>query len=141
MHLPQTVALNDTRLRETRRGFLKILQGVRVSNFSKNFAKFKVDFHNCSHKVNSFERLKNMQEPAEDYNVTVATRMYAGMTFKYDIDFKKIAKSVLDINVTRMDFSNGQDASENINSWVRDKTRGKIQELFAPGLFLALCIC
>ena len=73
------------------------------------------------------------QKPSEDSKVTLATRMYLDEGFKINKTFRKISKKTLDIRVPQVNFANGMNASETINSWVSNETNGKISELFSPG--------
>ena len=70
--------------------------------------------------------------PVEDCIVTVANRMFIEDGFKIDRDFKSISKSTLNVTVTPLNFTDGLNASETINSWVRESTNGTIDQLFEP---------
>ena len=74
-----------------------------------------------------------MQKPSEDYTVTVANRMFIEEGFKIDRTFLKMSQATLNVNVTRLNFTDGLNAADTINSWVREETNGKISELFQPG--------
>ena len=73
------------------------------------------------------------QEPADYYNVSVANRLYTANGFHLDSQFRKFSKAVLNIQVAQVDFSDGLSTSESINSWVRNQTNGRIDQLVSPG--------
>ena len=70
-----------------------------------------------------------------DFNVTMANRMFTGIGFHVQEEFKKISKATLDIKVKRLNFSEdgGRAAAEAINSWVVNKTNGKIDGIITSG--------
>ena len=74
-----------------------------------------------------------MQAPSEDYTVTVVNRMFVEAGFKIDKTFRKISETTLNVSVRAVNFTDGQNASEAIKSWVRERTNRKINELFTPG--------
>ena len=74
-----------------------------------------------------------MQTPSEDYTATVANRMFVEKGFRINNTFRKISKTTLNVTVRAVNFADGLNASETINSWVREETNGKINELFQPG--------
>ena len=59
--------------------------------------------------------------------------MFMEAGFKIDRAFLKISQATLNVNVTRLNFADGLNAAETINSWVREQTNGKINEIFGPG--------
>ena len=60
--------------------------------------------------------------------------MYTPKDFKIKEDFRRVVKKVLNAGTPQLNFTDGQKASEEINSWIRDRTKGKIDQLFSSGL-------
>ena len=74
-------------------------------------------------------------DKSTDYNLTVANRMFTGLGFNVKDEFKSIARATLDVKVKQLDFTEdgGRPAAGVINSWVSNKTDGKINEIISSG--------
>ena len=61
--------------------------------------------------------------------------MFTGIGFNVKNDFKKVSRATLDIKVKQLNFieDGGRRAAEIINSWVANKTDGKIDRIISPG--------
>ena len=62
--------------------------------------------------------------------------MYTPTGFPINAEFRKVVNRVLNAGTPQLNFTDGQKASEEINSWIRKRTMGKIDQLFTPGLSL-----
>ena len=61
--------------------------------------------------------------------------MFTGLGFNISQEFKHISKAVLDIKAKQLNFTEngGITAAEAINSWVANRTDGKINGITSPG--------
>ena len=73
----------------------------------------------------------------DDYNVTLARKMYVGQGVQVSPEYEAVCRQVFDAELESLDFADGQRAAEAINSWEEAKTDGKIRQLMSPGGFLS----
>ena len=82
-----------------------------------------------------FEQNIFQDDRSSDYSVSLANRMFTGTGFNVSEEFKKISKATLHIKVKQLNFTDdqGRPAAEAINSWVANKTNGKINGIISSG--------
>ncbi|XP_064409373.1 leukocyte elastase inhibitor isoform X2 [Latimeria chalumnae] len=69
------------------------------------------------------------------YQLKLANRLYGEKTFKFVADFLRPTKEFYGAELEAVDFSNAPEMTrQQINSWVENKTEGKIQKLLAEGI-------
>ena len=71
----------------------------------------------------------------EDYNVTLARKMYVKQGVPISQKYDTISRQVLDSEVEPLDFLDEQRAVEVINAWVETKLDGKMRHYMSPGKF------
>ena len=74
----------------------------------------------------------------EDYNVTLAKKIFVRQGLEISQEYETVVRQVFDAEVEPLDFADGQRAAEAINSWVEAKTNGKIRQPMSTGRFLSL---
>lgn len=63
--------------------------------------------------------------------------MFTGTGFTVKEEFKTISRATLGIKVKQLNFTEdgGRKAAEAINSWVANKTDGKIDQIISTGVY------
>ena len=80
-----------------------------------------------------FGQLVKAVKGNENYALEAANRMYVANYYKLLDDFQSTLKNHFEAEAQRVDFAD-DDSRVNINKWVEERTRGKIQELLKPGI-------
>ena len=70
------------------------------------------------------------KEDNQEYQLRLANALWLANGFKPNDEYVQIAKNYYDSEVTTVNFNS--DGVDKINGWVKDKTEGKIKEIFAP---------
>ena len=78
---------------------------------------------------------------SRDGKVAVVNRMFTGIGFNVKEEFKKVSRATLGIKVKQLNFTEnqGRSAAEVINSWVANKTDGKIDGIISSGTRTSIC--
>ena len=69
-------------------------------------------------------------EDNKEYKLRLANALWLANGFKPNDEYVQVAKDYYDSEVTNVDFNS--DGIDKINGWVKDKTEGKIGQIFAP---------
>lgn len=76
-----------------------------------------------------FELFGNSTDKSE---LMIANQIYVDRRFQLDENFQEMAMAKFNTGVEYVDFSNQNDTAQLINTFVTNKTRGKIQEIITP---------
>ena len=75
--------------------------------------------------------IKSMnEEDSKEYKLRLANALWLADGFKPNEEYVNVARDYYDSKVTTVNFNS--DGIDKINAWVKDKTEGKIEEIFAP---------
>ncbi|XP_044513842.1 serpin B4-like [Gracilinanus agilis] len=87
------------------------------------------EFHSQFHAL-----LEEINEPNDDYSLAIANSLFGNPKFPFLQSYLDCVENLYQASPESMDFSQAPEESrEKINSWVEDRTNGKIKELFPPG--------
>uniref|UniRef100_A0A8C0G278 Serpin B6 n=1 Tax=Chelonoidis abingdonii TaxID=106734 RepID=A0A8C0G278_CHEAB len=79
--------------------------------------------------------ISEINKPGTNYVLRVANRLYGEKTFKFLPTFTDCCQKFYYAELEQLDFSRAaEDSRKHINSWVEEKTEGKIQNLLAQGV-------
>ncbi|NWI62325.1 SPB6 protein, partial [Todus mexicanus] len=79
--------------------------------------------------------LSEINDPSTKYILRTANRLYGEKTFEFLSSFIELSQKLYHSGLERMDFKGAwEDSRKQINSWVEEKTEGKIQNLLAEGV-------
>lgn len=84
-----------------------------------------------------FELFGNNTDKSE---LIIANHIYVARRFQLNEDFQKMATAKFNTGVECVDFSNQNETAHLINTFVANKTRGKIQEIITPDILDADCL-
>ncbi|XP_068956332.1 serpin B4-like [Petaurus breviceps papuanus] len=78
--------------------------------------------------------LEEINKPIDDCSLTIANRLYGSQTFQFLQPYLDGVKDIYKAGLETVDFLHAsEDSRGKINSWVENKTNGKIKELFSAG--------
>ncbi|XP_048363094.1 leukocyte elastase inhibitor-like [Sphaerodactylus townsendi] len=81
------------------------------------------------------ELLLQINKPTNDYELTIANRLYGAVGFEFIQQYVRSTKELYHSGLGRVDFLNAtEEARKTINSWVERQTKGKIQDLYPCGV-------
>ncbi|KAJ8976880.1 hypothetical protein NQ317_008073 [Molorchus minor] len=76
--------------------------------------------------------LPKLQSSTDSLTLSNANRLYLGQNDRLEDNFKSVAVQVYGAGAENVDFSQSQEAADEINSWVEEQTNGRIQDLVDP---------
>ncbi|KAM9164765.1 serpin B6-like [Pangshura tecta] len=79
--------------------------------------------------------ISEINKPGTNYVLRIANRLYGEKTFTFLATFIDCCQKFYHAELEQLDFSRAaEDSRKHINSWVEEKTEGKIQNLLAQGV-------
>ncbi|XP_065440913.1 serpin B6-like isoform X1 [Chrysemys picta bellii] len=79
--------------------------------------------------------ISEINKPGTNYVLRIANQLYGEKTFKFLATFIDSCQKFYHAELKQLDFSRAaEDSRKHINSWVEEKTEGKIQNLLAQGV-------
>uniref|UniRef100_A0A3B4ZRE9 Serpin domain-containing protein n=1 Tax=Stegastes partitus TaxID=144197 RepID=A0A3B4ZRE9_9TELE len=79
--------------------------------------------------------LRDLNKSDAPYALSVANRLYGEQSYQFVEDFLRKTKKHYNAELESVDFSGNSEAARvNINSWVEERTQGKIKDVLAKGV-------
>lgn len=66
----------------------------------------------------------------KNVSLEVANKMYVANGLKLKSEFRDVSRNAFSSETDELDVSQPEKAAEKINSWVQEKTHGKIEKIF-----------
>ncbi|NXU43262.1 SPB8 protein, partial [Drymodes brunneopygia] len=83
--------------------------------------------------------LSEINDPNTKYILRTANRLYGEKTFEFLPSFIELSQKSYHAGLEQLDFIHAcEDARNQINGWVEERTEGKIQNLLAEGILNSL---
>ena len=70
----------------------------------------------------------------KDFTIETANKVFVKKGFSILRNFQEILINSFQTNIQEMDFGNSQEAADEINDWVEERTRDKIEDLIKPDM-------
>jgi len=70
----------------------------------------------------------------KNFTIETANKVFVNEGFSISRDFKKILRKSFHSNIQDMDFGDSEEAADEINDWVEERTRDKIEDLIKPDM-------
>lgn len=79
--------------------------------------------------------MRVLQRDKDGVTLTIADALWVGKTAKLKSDYLKSVTATYDAAIEPIDFSNREAASNRINGWAKEQTRGRIPAVVSPQTF------
>jgi len=70
----------------------------------------------------------------KDFTIETANKVFVKKGFSIKRDFQEILRNSFHSNIQDLDFGDSEEAADEINDWVEERTRDKIEDLIKPGM-------
>lgn len=90
-----------------------------------------IGFHDDSSVISSFQTLKNDLETVSKVNIKVAHKLYISTYIKLNQTFSALMTPVFKTEVQNVDFQDRVRTADEINTWIRKQTNGRITQMIS----------